>query len=81
MQGYADCHSSVAHTSAPRPWVSDCSALPFAQLESAIAALEDDLEKARSRDDARKVKEIETALAARRSWLEQVVKAAADSRG
>lgn len=52
-----------------------------AQLESAIAALEDDLEKARSRDDARKVKEIETALAARRSWLEQVVKAAADSRG
>ncbi|MEP7763962.1 DUF349 domain-containing protein [Sanguibacter sp. 25GB23B1] len=52
-----------------------------AQLEAAIAALEADLEAARSRDDARKVKEIETALAARRSWLEQVVKAAADSRG
>ena len=52
-----------------------------AQLEAAIAGLEADLEKARERADARKVKEIETALAARRSWLEQVVKAAADSRG
>lgn len=52
-----------------------------AQLEAAIAGLEADLAEARSRDDARKVKEIETALAARQSWLEQVVKAAADSRG
>ncbi len=52
-----------------------------AQLEAAIEALEADLAAAQSRGDARAVKEAETALAARRSWLEQVVRAAEDSRG
>lgn len=52
-----------------------------AQLEAAIAGLEADLEAARAKGDSRKVAELETAVAARRSWLEQVVKAAEDSRG
>ncbi len=52
-----------------------------AQLEAAIAALEADLASARDRGDSRAVSELETALAARRSWLEQVVRAAEESRG
>ncbi|MFI2364934.1 DUF349 domain-containing protein [Promicromonospora sp. NPDC019610] len=52
-----------------------------AQLEAAIAALEADLAEAQAKGDKRKVAELEAAVAARRSWLEQVVKAAEDSRG
>ncbi|NNH55192.1 DUF349 domain-containing protein, partial [Promicromonospora citrea] len=52
-----------------------------AQLEAAIAALEADLAEARAKGDKRKVSELEAAVSARRSWLEQVVKAAEDSRG
>ncbi|ARU53055.1 hypothetical protein JOE63_002305 [Cellulosimicrobium cellulans] len=52
-----------------------------AQLESAIEGLEADLAAAQSRGDARAVKDLETALTARRAWLEQVVRAAEDSRG
>lgn len=52
-----------------------------AQLESAIAGLEADLAEAQAKGDKRKVSELEAAVAARRSWLEQVVKAAEDSRG
>ncbi|KGM17314.1 ATPase, partial [Actinotalea fermentans ATCC 43279 = JCM 9966 = DSM 3133] len=52
-----------------------------AQLVSAIAALEADLDKARAKGDARKVAEIEESLSARRAWLEQVERAAAESRG
>jgi hypothetical protein len=52
-----------------------------AQLESAIAGLESDLASARDRGDSRAVSELETALAARRAWLEQVARAAEDSRG
>lgn len=52
-----------------------------AQLEAAIAGLEEDLAKAQAKGDKRKVSELEAAVAARRSWLEQVVKAAEDSRG
>lgn len=50
-----------------------------AQLESAIADLESDLESARTKGDDRKVSELESSLAARKSWLEQVVRAAEDS--
>jgi hypothetical protein len=52
-----------------------------AQLEAAIAGLESDLASARDRGDSRAVSELESALAARRSWLEQVSRAAEDSRG
>jgi hypothetical protein len=52
-----------------------------AQLEQAIAGLEADLDAARRQGDARKVEDLETALAARRAWLEQVVRAAEESRG
>jgi hypothetical protein len=52
-----------------------------AQLESAIAGLEEELAAAQAKGDKRKVSELEAAVAARRSWLEQVVKAAEDSRG
>ncbi|MGM7421167.1 DUF349 domain-containing protein [Cellulosimicrobium sp. CpK407] len=52
-----------------------------AQLEAAIEGLEADLAAAQSRGDARAVKDLETALTARRAWLEQVVRAAEDSRG
>lgn len=48
------------------------------QLEDSIAGLERDLEAARASGDARGVKEAEQALQARRSWLEQVRKAADD---
>lgn len=52
-----------------------------AQLEQAIAALEADLEAARSAGDQRRVKEAQAALDARRAWLEQVQRAAQDARG
>jgi hypothetical protein len=52
-----------------------------AQLENAIAQLEADLAKAQAGGDARKVKEAQAALDARRSWLEQVQRAAEESRG
>jgi hypothetical protein len=52
-----------------------------AQLEDAITALETDLEAAKAKGDKRAVSELESSIAARRAWLEQVVKAAEDSRG
>jgi hypothetical protein len=52
-----------------------------AQLEQAIAGLEADLEKALAAGDQRKVDEARSALDARRAWLEQVQRAAAEARG
>ncbi|WP_164984051.1 DUF349 domain-containing protein, partial [Cellulomonas endophytica] len=52
-----------------------------AQLEAAIAGLEQDLAAAEASGDARRAKEARTALEARRSWLEQVERAAQDARG
>lgn len=52
-----------------------------AQLEQAIAGLEADLEAAQAAGDQRRVKEARAALDARRSWLEQVQRAAQDARG
>ena len=43
-----------------------------AQLQDAIAGLEADLEKAKATGDKRGIKQAEEALAARRSWLEQI---------
>jgi hypothetical protein len=51
-----------------------------AQLHAAIAALEADLDKATASGDAKRIADATAALAARRSWLEQVEKAAAESR-
>ncbi len=53
----------------------------LAQLEAAIEGLEADLAAAQAKGDKRKVEELETAIAARKSWLEQVARAAEDSRG
>src|SRR5690606_32592264 len=53
----------------------------LAQLTAAIAGLEADLEAAKAKGDARKVAEAQAALDARKAWLEQVERAAADSRG
>jgi hypothetical protein len=53
----------------------------LAQLENAIAQLEADLAQAQAGGDARKVAEAQAALDARRSWLEQVQRAAEESRG
>jgi len=47
-----------------------------AQLQSAIADLEKDLEAAQASGDARRVKEITEGIAARRSWLDQILKTA-----
>ncbi|MFC8597700.1 MULTISPECIES: DUF349 domain-containing protein [unclassified Isoptericola] len=52
-----------------------------AQLEAAIEGLERDLAKARESGDARRIEDAEAALAARRAWLEQVVRAAEETRG
>jgi len=52
-----------------------------AQLQAAIEGLESDLAGAQARGDKRAVEDLETALAARRSWLEQVERAAEESRG
>ncbi|NYI98817.1 hypothetical protein HNR12_005094 [Streptomonospora nanhaiensis] len=46
-----------------------------ARLRDSIAQLEGDLAHARERGNERKVREIEDALAARRSWLEEAEKA------
>jgi hypothetical protein len=52
-----------------------------AQLQAAIEGLEEELAAAQAKGDKRKISELEAAVAARRSWLEQVVKAAEDSKG
>jgi hypothetical protein len=52
-----------------------------AQLENAIAQLEAALATAQAGGDARKVADAQAALDARRAWLEQVQRAAQDSRG
>ena len=52
-----------------------------AQLVSAIASLENDLDRVTKAGDKRKIAEVQEALAARRTWLEQVERAAAESRG
>ncbi|MDO5495362.1 MAG: DUF349 domain-containing protein, partial [bacterium] len=44
------------------------------QLEAAIASLEEDLAKATAKGDKRAITNAEDALAARRSWLEQIQK-------
>ncbi|CAM3267618.1 DUF349 domain-containing protein [Occultella aeris] len=51
-----------------------------AQLEAAIAGLEEDLEKAKATGDARRIKDATEALDARKAWLEQVLRAADDAR-
>jgi hypothetical protein len=51
-----------------------------AQLEQAIAGLEADLEKAKAAGDKRRIADAQAALDARRAWLEQVQRAADDSR-
>ena len=50
------------------------------QLTAAIAQLEADLERATAAKDSRRIAEAKAALVARRAWLEQIEKAAADSR-
>ena len=52
-----------------------------AQLETAIAGLAADLAAAQTAGDQRKVAEAQSALDARRAWLEQVQRAADDNRG
>lgn len=52
-----------------------------AQLEQAIAQLEDDLTAAEAAGNERKIAEARAALDARRAWLEQVQRAADESRG
>lgn len=53
----------------------------LSQLENAITALEDELKAAEAAGNTRKVKELTDSIAARRAWLEQVAKAAEESRG
>lgn len=50
----------------------------LSQLETTIAGLKEDLEKAKKAGDARKVTKATEALEARELWLEQIQKAAAD---
>ncbi|GGB93901.1 DUF349 domain-containing protein [Cellulomonas carbonis] len=52
-----------------------------AQLVAAIRSLEEDLARAEASGDARRVAEARAALDARRSWLEQVERAAQEARG
>ena len=52
----------------------------LAQLTAAIAQLEDDLDQATKAKDSRRIAEAKAALDARRAWLEQVEKAASESR-
>ena len=52
----------------------------LAQLQSAIAGLEADLAAATAAKNARKIAEATAALEARRAWLEQVQRAADESR-
>lgn len=51
------------------------------QLQDSIAGLEDDLAKAQERGDERAVRQAQEALDARRAWLQQVERAAADFSG
>ncbi|WP_029069743.1 DUF349 domain-containing protein [Jonesia quinghaiensis] len=53
----------------------------LAQLEQGIEQLEADLAAAQAAGKEKKVKELTSALEARRSWLEQIKKAADESRG
>ena len=50
------------------------------QLESAIADLEDDLAKAKAGGNAKRIAEAESALKARREWLQAVQRTARDFR-
>ena len=50
----------------------------LSQLESAIANLKDDLEKAEIAGDQRRIKEAREALEARQSWLDQIQRSASD---
>ncbi len=50
-----------------------------AQLETAIASAEADLAKAEAAGNDRKVKELTETIAAKRTWLEQIQRAAQDS--
>ncbi|MDO8145061.1 MULTISPECIES: DUF349 domain-containing protein [Isoptericola] len=52
-----------------------------AQLEEAISGMESELADAEAAGDERSADEIRGAIAARKAWLEQIVKAAEDSRG
>ena len=52
-----------------------------AQLETSIATSEAELAEAQAKGDKRKIKDLEAALVAKKSWLEQIVKAAQDARG
>jgi hypothetical protein len=51
------------------------------QLESGLADLRSDLERAHARGDARRVAELEQALATRQQWLEQAQRALSDFGG
>jgi hypothetical protein len=48
------------------------------QLESAIANLKDDLEKAEKAGDQRRIKDAREALEARQAWLDQIQRSASD---
>lgn len=50
-----------------------------AQLQAAIASLEDDVTKAQASGDEKKIAKARDALAARKEWLKQVLKAAEDA--
>jgi hypothetical protein len=51
------------------------------QLEAGIADLTSDIEQARAGGDQRRLRDLETALAARREWLEQARRALSDFGG
>jgi hypothetical protein len=51
------------------------------QLQAGIADLSADIERARARGDERRLRDLETALAARREWLEQAQRALSDFGG
>ncbi|TQS91736.1 DUF349 domain-containing protein [Arthrobacter sp. TS-15] len=50
----------------------------LSQLESAIAGLKDDLEKAEKAGDQRRIKAAREALEARQAWLDQIQRSASD---
>jgi hypothetical protein len=51
------------------------------QLQAGIADLTADIERARARGDERRLRDLETALATRREWLEQAQRALSDFGG
>jgi hypothetical protein len=51
------------------------------QLQAGIADLTADIERARARGDQRRLRDLETALATRREWLEQAQRALSDFGG